>query len=378
VAEAVRQGGAGRLAPHLLQFSTELRPIVVWNMTNRCNLRCVHCYISAEDRRYSAELSTAQARAFIEDVAEMGCPVLLFSGGEPLLREDIFELGEYAARLGVRPVVSTNGTLITREVAERLAAAGFQYVGISIDGAEATHDRFRQAAGAFRRSVEGIKHCLAAGVKAGVRLTVNRYNVADLAQVLTMVEAEGIPRFCMYHLVYAGRGRNMAQDDIPPAESRRVMDFLIEKTLEWCRKEVEAEILTTDNHADGIYLWQYIRRHLPERAGEVVELLKLHGGCSAGKKMANVDPFGNVHPCQFWSHYTLGNIRERRFSEIWQDGAEPLLGKLRDLPAQLKGRCGRCVHKELCGGCRIRAEVVYGDVWAEDPACYLTEEEISR
>jgi radical SAM protein with 4Fe4S-binding SPASM domain len=359
----------------MLQFSADNRPLVVWNMTNRCNLKCLHCYISAEDRTYSDELSTEEARAFIDDICRMGAPVLLFSGGEPLLREDIFELGKYAAEQGTRPVISSNGTLITPEVAQKIKQAGFQYVGISIDGAEATHDHFRQRKGCFKAAIEGIKNCVAAGVKAGTRLTINAHNYKDLPAVLDIVEQEKIPRFCMYHLVYAGRGREMAEQDISPAESRRTMQILIDKVLDWDKRGVDTEILTTDNHADGIFLWHYIKQHIPERADDVVQLLEMHGGCSAGGKMANVDPKGNVHPCQFWSHYTLGNIREKPFSQIWTNPDEPLLKKLHNMQEHLQGKCGRCKHKELCGGCRIRAEAVYNDIWAEDPACYLTEEE---
>jgi radical SAM protein with 4Fe4S-binding SPASM domain len=378
VAEAMRHGrDSAKLSPQMLQFSADNRPIVVWNMTNRCNLKCLHCYINAEDRAYRDELSTDEAKAFIDDICRMGCPVLLFSGGEPLLREDLFELGRYAAAGGIRPVISTNGTLITPQMAEKIKQAGFQYVGISIDGAEATHDHFRQHPGCFRAAIAGIKNCVAAGVKAGVRLTINIHNYKDLPAVLDIVEREGIPRFCMYHLVYAGRGRQMAKEDITPAESRHTMQLLIDRVLDWNQRGVKTEILTTDNHADGIFLWHYIRQHIPERAADVVQLLEMHGGCSAGGKMANVDPAGNVHPCQFWGHHTLGNIRELPFSRIWNNPDDPLLNKLHHMGEYLEGKCGRCKHQQLCGGCRIRAEAVHGNIWAEDPACYLTEEEIS-
>ncbi len=378
VAEAMRQErDSSKLAPHMLQFSADNRPLVVWNMTNRCNLKCLHCYISAEDKSYSDELSTNEAKVFIDDLGQMRCPVLLFSGGEPLLRPDIFELGRYAIKAGLRPVISSNGTLITPEVAKKIKEAGFQYVGISIDGIEATHDHFRQRTGCFKDAITGIKNCLAAGVKSGARLTLNVHNYNDLSAVLDIVEKEGIPRFCMYHLVYAGRGKEMTKDDITLEQSRAAMQTLIERTLEWDKKGVQTEILTTDNHADGIFVWNYIKQNIPKREAEVVELLKMHGGCSAGGKMANVDPTGNVHPCKFWSHYTLGNVRKRKFSEIWTDKNEPLLAKLHNMQDNLKGRCGDCKHKDLCGGCRIRAEVVHGDIWAQDPACYLTDEELA-
>ncbi|MBI5789172.1 MAG: radical SAM protein [Candidatus Schekmanbacteria bacterium] len=379
VAEVMRlQRDSEKLPAHMLQFSADMRPLVVWNMTNRCNLRCLHCYINAEDKSYHDELTNQEARAFIEDICAMKAPVLLFSGGEPLIHKDIFELGSYAKKLGTRPVISSNGTLIDTTIARQIKETGFEYVGISIDGVEETHDHFRQKKGCFKAAIKGIKNCLDAGVKAGVRITVNKHNYKDLPAVLDIVENEGIPRFCMYHLVYSGRGKEMVQDDLTHEQSRWVMSVLIDKTLDWNKRDVKAEILTTDNHADGVYLLQYVRKHMPEREQEVVELLKLHGGCSAGGKFSNVDPRGNVHPCQFWSHVTLGNIRQTKFSQIWTDmNANPLIDKLRNMQQHVKGRCGICNYKHLCGGCRIRAEVVNKDTWGQDPACYLTDAEIS-
>jgi len=359
----------------LLQFSDINRPLVVWNTTNRCNLRCRHCYIEADDVSYANELTNEEARRFIEDLAQMKVPVLLFSGGEPFLRRDLFELGELAATNGLRPVISSNGTLIDDDTAKKIKKAGFQYVGISIDGLRETHDKFRCKAGAFDQTLKGIRACLDNGIKTGIRFTVNRENQEDLPGILDLVEREGIPRFCMYHLVYAGRGKEMVELDSDRAETRRIIDTVIDKTLDFHRRGIEVEILTTDNHADGIYLLNRIRRLEPERADEVITLLQMHGGCSAGTKFANVDPRGDVHPCQFWQDYTVGNVKEKSFIEIW-NGDDPLMIKLRNKSEHLKGRCGQCSYKTLCGGCRIRAREVYGDLWAEDPACYLTDEEL--
>ncbi|MDD3268208.1 MAG: radical SAM protein [Syntrophomonadaceae bacterium] len=378
VSEVIKYSGhEGELPPQLLQFSDRNRPLVVWNVTNRCNLRCKHCYIEAEDRQYKDELSTDEAKAMIEDLAAMKAPVLLFSGGEPIIRKDIYELGALAAARGLRPVISSNGTLIDDEVAQKIKKAGFQYVGISIDGAPATHDEFRNHQGAFNEAINGIRACLRNGVKTGIRFTVNKYNQADLPVIFDIIEREGIPRFCMYHLVYAGRGAEMANMDTTSAEKRGILELVSRKTLELHRKGVEVEILTTDNHADGIYLLNYIRQNEPERAGEIVQLLEMHGGCSAGTKFANIDPQGNVHPCQFWQDYSAGNIREKPFSQIWTSDDE-LLVKLREKEKHVTGKCGACDYKSLCSGCRIRARAVYGDIWAEDPACYLTEAETRR
>jgi len=375
IADVMRQDAAGKA--HLLQFSTENRPIVVWNVTQRCNLACAHCYMEAKDRASRDELTGDEARTMIDDIAAMGSPVLLFSGGEPLMRPDLFDLGRYAIAQGLRVVISSNGTLITPEMAAEIAAVGFSYVGVSLDGSQATHDEFRRKDGAFQAAITGIQRCLAAGVKAGVRLTLNRRNAADLDAVLDVVEREGVPRFCMYHLVYAGRGREMVADDLAPAETRRVVEHLLDRTRDWHERGIETEVLTTDNHADGILVEQRVAAQEPSRLAEVRELLRRHGGCSAGTKMANVDARGGVHPCQFWSHVTLGNVRERPLSEIWSDESNELLAKLRHKADHLAGpRCGGCVYKNLCGGCRIRAEVVHGDTWGDDPACFLTDEEI--
>lgn len=379
VSEAIKHDrNSAKLPPHMLQFSSDARPLVVWNMTNRCNLKCRHCYLDATEDAVANELTTEEAKRFIENLADMKIPVLLFSGGEPLVRADIFALAAYAKKRGLRPVLSTNGTLITPEVAEKIKEAGFQYVGVSIDGLAARHDDFRGEQGSFAQSLQGVKNAQAAGLKTGLRFTVNKLNYRDLPDVLELAAAEGIPRFCMYHLVYAGRGKDMADLDITPEESRAVMDMLIEKTLDFQRRGVEMEILTTDNHADGIYILRYLAKHQSERVAEVKELLKMHGGCSAGQKMANVNHVGNVHACQFWAHRPLGNIREQKFSDIWTGLQDEFLCSLRNKAAHLEGKCAKCVYREYCGGCRIRAEAVYDNLWGEDPACYLTEEEVTE
>lgn len=376
VSEAIKFNRTDNIPPQFLQFSDKNRPLVVWNTTNRCNLRCKHCYINAEDIDYSNELTHDEAREFIRDLAAMKAPVLLFSGGEPLLRKDLFELGRYAVDMGLRAVISSNGTLIDDEMAQKIKMAGFQYVGISIDGGRETHDDFRNKKGAFDEALRGVKACQKIGIKTGVRFTVNKHNQQDLPEIFDILKNEGIPRFCMYHLVYAGRGEQMIEMDTTLDEKRKILELVSQKTVELHNQGVEVEILTTDNHADGIYLLNQIRRRQPERSEEIIKLLEMHGGCSAGTKFANVDPQGNVHPCQFWQDYSVGNIREKPFSEIWTSDDE-LMVKLREKEKHVTGKCGSCNYKSLCAGCRIRARAVYGDIWAEDPACYLTAAELS-
>lgn len=371
VSEAIKYSKVEKPPAEMLHFSTKATPIVVWNMTRKCNLKCKHCYIEAKITEQKGELTTEEAKSFIEDLAKNKIPVLLLSGGEPLLREDFFELAEYANNLGLRVVVSTNGTLITESIAERMKDI-IQYVGVSLDGLPSTHDKFRGVEGAFDQALKGIKNSLKAGLKTGVRFVVNKENYDELPKLIDFAAEQGIQRFCIYHLVYAGRGKEIIDLDITNEHRRKMMDMLIEKAL----KYPEMEILTTDNHADGIYLYNYIKKHNEERAEEVLKLLEMHGGCSAGYKFACVDNLGNVHPCQFWSHYTIGNVKEKKFSEIW-NGKDELLKKLREKPKHLKGKCKECKYNMLCGGCRVRAESYHTDLWKEDPCCYLEKEEIT-
>lgn len=379
VSDVIKYGRkTDKLPPNMLQFSSENTPIVVWNMTARCNLTCQHCYIEAGDILTSGELTTGQAKMFIDDLAQMGVPVLLFSGGEPLLRDDIFELGSYAVSKGLRTVLSTNGTLITPMIAQQLKETGFQYIGISLDGTQEVHDKFRGKPGAFRDAMAGIRNSINAGNKTGIRFTINKLNYHTLPDILDIVEKERLSRFCMYHLVYAGRGKKMVDLDITKEQKRATINMLINKTFDFYNRGVQAEILTTDNHADGVYLLQYIQQHQPQRVAEVKELLQMHGGCSAGKKMANVDPKGNVHACQFWGHQSLGNIHKNSFSEIWRENPAACVGLLRNKTQHIEGRCAKCSYTQVCGGCRIRAESTADNVWAEDPACYLRDEEVFK
>jgi len=362
-----------------MEVALSRKPIVVWNSTKACNLRCIHCYYAAHPGPDPDELTTAEAKAFIDDLADFGVPVLLFSGGEPLLRDDLFALGAYAVARGIRTVISTNGTLIDRTVARRIKEAGFSYVGISLDGIGETNDRFRGARGAFDAALAGFHHCREAGVRTGLRLTLNKHNVEDLSEILDLLREEGIPRACFYHLVYAGRGRQMQEDDLTLEETRAAVDLIFDRAMAFHRDGVGIEILTVDNHADGPYLLRRVRREQPHRYEEVLALLQANGGNSSGIGIGAVDHLGNVHADQFWQHYSFGNVRQRPFGEIWTDTSDPLMAGLKDRKPLLKGRCAQCRYLDLCNGnFRVRAEAVYGDVWAPDPACYLTDEEIGR
>jgi 12,18-didecarboxysiroheme deacetylase len=376
--DALRYGRRSDRSPsHLLQFTHDKKPIVVWNSTKACNLRCIHCYYTANTRRDPDELTTAEAQTMIDDLANYGAPVLLFSGGEPFLRDDLYDLGAYAVERGLRTVISTNGTLIDREAAMRIREAGFSYVGISLDGIGDTNDRFRGQTGAFEAALRGIQACTEAGVRTGLRLTLNRHNYEDLDAIFDLLEEERIRRACFYHLVYAGRGARIQSDDLSLEESRDAVDLIFRRTEDLSRRDIDIEILTVDNHTDGPYLLRRLQAGQPERVDEVLQLMRWNGGNSSGIGIGAVDHLGNVHADQFWQHYSFGNVRERPFSQIWTDTSDPLMAGLKNRKPLLKGRCAACQYLDICNGnFRVRAEAVYDDVWAPDPACYLTDEEI--
>ena len=353
------------------------RPVVVWNCTRQCNLSCIHCYASADNCKSPGEMDTEAGRTLIRDLADFDVPVVLFSGGEPLLRKDLFSLAGLAQEMGIRIALSTNGTLITGAIAGQIKKVGFAEVGISLDGIGDNNDHFRGRSGAFEATLAGIRNCIALGLRVSLRLTINRFNYQEIPAIFKLVEKEGIDRVCFYHLAYSGRGSSLQAADIDHAQTRAVVDTICQHTLDLYQRGLHKEILTVGNHADGVYLYLKLRRDSPQRADTVLELLRMNGGNNSGIKIGAVDDRGNVHPDQFWWHYSLGNVLKRKFGDIWTDNADPLLRGLKDRKGLLKGRCARCQHLDLCNGnLRVRGEAVSGDVWAEDPACYLTDEEI--
>ena len=378
--DALRYGRhSGALPSHLLQFSADKKPVVVWNVTRRCNLKCVHCYAHARNEHFPDELTTVEGKAVLDDLAQFGVPVVLFSGGEPLMRPDLVELADYAVGRGMRAVISTNGTLITPEVAEQLKRVGLSYVGISLDGLEEVNDRFRGVKGAFRKALDGIHACQAVGIKVGLRFTMNRLNVQEIPAIFDLLEEHDIPRVCFYHLVYAGRGSKLVEEDLSHEETRKAVDLIIDRTADLYQRGKVKEVLTVDNHADGPYVYQRLVKEGSPRAADVLELLKMNEGNSSGRGIGCISWDGTVHADQFWRHESFGNVRERPFSEIWSDLSHPLMEKLKAKKQYVTGRCAACRWLDICAGnFRVRAEAATGDLWAPDPACYLTDEEISQ
>ena len=377
--DVLRYGSdSARLPSHLLQFSKDKKPVVVWNCTRRCNLRCVHCYSRSADVKYTGEMTTEEGYALLEDLGQYGAPVVLFSGGEPLIRPDLLDLAGHARKCGLRAVISTNGTLIDEAMAEKLRDIGLSYVGVSLDGLKKTNDKFRGMDGAFDLALAGIRNCLKAGVKVGLRFTINKRNAADVGDIFDLLRDENIPRACFYHLVYAGRGAKLAAEDLDHEETRKVVDLIIDRTMELHAQGTPKEILTVDNHADGPYLYLRMLAERNPRAGDVLRLLQMNRGNSSGAGIGCVSWDGAVHPDQFWRHEILGNVRERKFSEIWTDLSNPLMARLKDKRPYVTGRCASCQFLDICGGnFRVRAEAATGDLWAPDPACFLTDDEIA-
>ncbi len=352
-------------------------PVVIWNLIRRCNLTCKHCYSISADTNFPGELDTQQVFDVMDDLKAARVPVLILSGGEPLLRPDIFEIAHRAKAMGFYTALSSNGTLITEDNIDRIAAVDFNYVGVSLDGIAGTHDRFRRKEGAFDESLAGIRLCRELGVKVGVRFTMTQDNAADLPALLNLVEDERIDRFYFSHLNYAGRGNKNRKDDAQHQLTRWAMDLLFEVCWQDVERGVVREFTTGNNDADGVYFLRWVQRRFPEKAEHLRARLAQWGGNASGVNVANIDNLGNVHPDTMWWHHTLGNVKERPFGDIWSDTSDPLMAGLKARPRTVKGRCGACAYFDICGGnTRVRAQQLTGDAWQEDPACYLDDDEI--
>ncbi|MBS3965292.1 MAG: heme d1 biosynthesis radical SAM protein NirJ [Methylomonas sp.] len=353
-------------------------PVVIWNLIRRCNLTCKHCYTTSADINFPGELSTAEIHAVMDDLKAFKVPVLILSGGEPLLHPDIFAISQRARDLGFYVALSSNGTLITERNIEQIAAIGYQYIGVSLDGMADAHDKFRQKQGSFDAALAGIRLCRNHDIKAGVRFTLTQDNAHDFNALLQLMDDEDIDKFYLSHLNYGGRGNRNRKDDATFQLTRSLMDSLFERCLDWERQGLHREVVTGNNDADAVYFLHWVKRHFPERADHIQAKLQQWGGNASGVNVANIDNLGNVHPDTFWWHYGLGNVRHRAFSQIWQDVSDPLMAGLKATPRPLQGRCGTCHYQAICNGnTRVRAQQVSGNVWAEDPGCYLHDMEVA-
>jgi heme d1 biosynthesis protein len=352
-------------------------PVVIWNLIRRCNLACQHCYSISADIDFPGELSTEEICATMDDLRAFGVPVLILSGGEPLLHPDIFAISQRAKSMGFYVGLSTNGTLIDEALLPRVAAIGYDYVGISLDGLQATHDRFRRKAGAYAASLRAVRLLRDAGIKVGLRFTLTQDNAHDLPALLELLDTEGVAKFYLSHLNYGGRGNINRKTDAVFQTTRRAMDLLFETCGRYLEAGRPKEFVSGNNDADAVYLLQWVRARFPDRETHLRAKLAQWGGNASGVNIANIDNLGNVHPDTFWWDYTLGNVRERPFSAIWPDTSDPIMAGLKQSPRAVTGRCARCASFDICGGnTRVRARQLSGDAWGEDPGCYLDDDEL--
>ena len=352
-------------------------PVVIWNLIRRCNLTCKHCYALSADHDYPNELSTQEVYAVMDDLKSFKVPVLILSGGEPLLRPDIFEISLRAKEMGFYVGLSTNGTLIDEQMANRIAKTGFDYVGISLDGLRQTHDKFRRLDGAFDLSLAAVKMLIARDVKVGLRYTMTALNDHDFAPLLNLMREVGAQKFYFSHLNYAGRGNIHRAKDAHHYTTKEAVDLLFERAWEAAHKGLNEEYVTGNNDADGPWLLHWAENRFPQWTSHLRHRLVEWGGNSSGVNVANIDNLGHVHPDTMWWHHDLGSVRERLFSTIWNDTSDSIMRGLKQQPRNIGGRCATCKHFEICGGnTRVRAQQLSGNVWAEDPGCYLEDSEI--
>lgn len=354
-------------------------PVVIWNLIRRCNLLCKHCYSISGDTDFPGELSTQQVFGVMDDLKRFRVPVLILSGGEPLLRPDIFEISHRAKDMGFYTGLSSNGTLVSAENIKKIAAVHYDYVGISLDGIGATHDAFRRREGSFDEALNGLRMCRDNGIKTGMRFTMTADNAGEFPKLLDLMEREEIDKFYLSHLVYAGRGNKNRGDDARRSFTRQMMDVLFDRAWAAAQKGENKEFVTGNNDADGVYLLLWVRERFPDKEEHIRGKLAQWGGNASGVNIANIDNLGNVHPDTMWWHYNLGNVKQRLFSEIWRDTSDPVMAGLKKRPRAIEGRCGKCSFFDVCGGnTRVRALQLTGNPWAEDPACYITDEEIGH
>ena len=352
-------------------------PVVIWNLIRRCNLTCKHCYALSADHDYAGELSLQEVYTVMDDLKAFGVPALILSGGEPLLRPDLFEIAARARDLGFYTGLSTNGTLIDAPMAARIAGAGFDYLGISLDGLKPTHDKFRRLDGAFDRSLAAIRHLATHNVKVGLRFTMTALNAHDLPALLQLMKDEGANKFYFSHLNYAGRGNIHRDKDAHHQATRQAMDLLFNHAWADAQAGSLDDYVSGNNDADGPYLLQWAREHLPQWEDALRQRLVAWGGNASGQMVANIDNLGHVHPDTMWWHHDLGSVRERPFSQIWNDISDPLMAGLKQHPRPVQGRCAGCQYLTICNGnTRVRAQQLTGNPWFEDPGCYLTDAEV--
>jgi len=354
--------------------------LLFWESTIRCNLSCAHCRRVESDDTAHRDLSTQQAKDLIEQLAELGrgqpmMPVLVFSGGEPLCREDLFELIGFTKSLGIAPALATNGTLIDATIAEHIRNSGVARVSVSLDGAAAdVHDRLRQLTGSFERAIEGIGYLREAKVPFQINMTLTKHNAGQLEAVYELTKSLGAVAAHIFMLVPVGCGQSLAETDmLSPQEYE---EKLLEISALDNRGEIQMKV-TCGPHYERVIRQEGLHASRP-RAGGAVPGRSGHGGsskgCLAGLGILFVGHQGDVFPCGYLPVH-CGNVLEQKLSDIWYKSAD--LARMRDTDA-LEGKCGICGYRQVCGGCRARAYAATGNYMAEEPFCAYVPEKKSK
>ncbi len=350
--------------------------IMIWNFTNRCNLLCHHCYSKA-DANGTDSLTLKQIEQTIPKMVNAGVKFVIFSGGEPLIRRDIFDIAAAMKKAGIMTYLSTNGMYISEKNAKQIVDT-FNYIGISIDGTEEIHDYFRAQKGSYQKAIEGIKHIQEAGGNAGIRFTLTKETKDSFYAMFDLVEELGANKLYISHLVYSGRGLDNLKIDITKEERREYVEFIIDKAFEYYNEGKDIDLVTGNMEMDSVLLLKRFEHEYPDFVDSLTKKLKAWGGNSAGNRLGNMDWEGNVKPDPFFPEY-IGNYLETSFEDVWAGKSSDIVAKLRKSPRDISGKCSTCKYIDICnGGSRSRAYAIHGDLWAEDPSCYLTNKEIGE
>ncbi len=335
--------------------------IIAWEITGVCNLKCAHCRASAVNERDPNELSTEECFSLIDNIASFSNPVIILTGGEPLMREDVFDIAKYGMEKGLRMVIATNGTLITDNVARKMAEVGIPRVSVSLDSAiPEVHDKFRGVKGAFEASLKGLEAVKRAGIDFQINTTITKRNINEIEDILNFVIKTGAVAHHIFLLVPTGRGKELVNEEIPPKDYERVLNWFYDK-----KKEVPIQLKATC----APHFYRIMRQRAKEEGRKIT--FQTHGldamtrGCLGGTSFCFISHLGQVQPCGYLE-IDCGNVRERPFDEIW--GNSKVFNDLRDF-SKLEGKCGICEYKKVCGGCRARAYARTGNYLAEEPYC---------
>jgi len=354
--------------------------LVVWNLTNSCNLKCAHCYQNAKNA-LADELTTEEKLKVVDELDKEGVVAIAFSGGEPLMARDFFTVAEHAYRKGMAVSVATNGTLVTPQVAKRMKDCGVCYVDVSLDGASSdVHDAFRGIPGLYEKTIQGIRNLVSAGIDTCIATTAVSTNYQQIPKIIDIAKELGVKRFMMFNFIPSGRGATMTDRDISPMQREELLKYLYNTTQSTnvtalCTAPQFSRVSLQMSHESGKNLVSPTHFAAIPMPGKLAELSRFIGGCGAGRMYCAIQPNGAVTPCVFMPTLVLGNLRQQPFGEIWASNG--ILTDLRDR-TRLKGACKNCEYRSVCGGCRARAYGYYGDLLASDPGCVLIGQELKE